>query len=99
MPHFHLLLILDEESQITTPDQVDDYICARVPPIPMLNDLSVAANQQRRLWHHVTTMMIHDCNPACKGFRNGETVCNKNFPKPYSEMTELSGTIYLNTFC
>ncbi|KAL3073743.1 hypothetical protein niasHS_015485 [Heterodera schachtii] len=76
--------------RISTPEQVDEYVSARIPKLPPLNDHSPEANQQRRLWHYVTTMMLHDCNAAClEGSR-----CRKHFPKPYSDHTELSEVRY-----
>ena len=97
MPHIHMLLILDKQGRITTPDEVDQFVCARVPALPSMDDDSIQAVQQRRLWSNVTGMMMHDCNKACmeKRFnrRRGEEedICKKNFPKPYSDRTELSG--------
>lgn len=97
MPHLHLLLILDKRSRITTPDQVDQYISARIPPLPSRDDTSPAADQARRLHYYVTTMMLHDCNAACLEQRTVDgvvkTICNKHFPKPYSDQTEISGNI------
>ncbi|KAL3115858.1 hypothetical protein niasHT_007158 [Heterodera trifolii] len=92
MPHIHLLLILEKGGRLTTPEQVDEYVSARIPKLPPLIDHSPEANQQRRLWHYVTTMMLHDCNAAClEGSR-----CRKHFPKPYSDRTELSEVRYTN---
>ena len=95
MPHIHFLLILDKNCQISTPEQIDEYISARIPPLPPIDDMSPEACQARRLWHYVTSMMMHDCNKACQVMRNRngivETVCSKNFPKPYADHTELSG--------
>lgn len=95
MPHLHMLLILDKQRQITTPEQVDQFVSARIPSLPPMEDTSARANQQRRLWHYVTSMMLHDCNKACLKRRtiNGKEVdvCQKNFPKPYSDHTVLSG--------
>ena len=95
MPHIHMLLILDKNAQITTPEQVDQFVSARIPALPPMNDTTVQANQQRRLWHYVTSMMLHDCNKAClnrRTIRGKETdVCSKNFPKPYSDETIISG--------
>jgi hypothetical protein len=89
MPHIHLLLILDKDHRITTPEQVDQYVSARIPPLPEMDDLSPEANQQRRLWHTVTTSMLHDCNKACEGRIPDK--CNKYFPKEFSAHTVLSG--------
>jgi hypothetical protein len=92
-----MLLISDKQGRITTPDEVDEFVCARVPALPSMDDESIQAVQQRRLWSYVTGMMMHDCNKACieKRYnrRRGEEedFCKKNFPKPYSDRTELSG--------
>lgn len=87
MPHIHFLLILDHEHKITTPEQVDEYVCARIPPLPAPYDCSVEAMQQRRLWHTVTTCMLHDCNAACGG---DTEKCRKFFPKEFTKNTVLS---------
>uniref|UniRef100_A0A183C066 ATP-dependent DNA helicase n=1 Tax=Globodera pallida TaxID=36090 RepID=A0A183C066_GLOPA len=77
MPHIHMLLILDEGSRITTPEQVNEYVSARIPALPPIADQSAEAKQQRRLWQYVTTMMLHDCNAACLD----GSKCRKHFPK------------------
>lgn len=96
MPHIHMLVIMEKGHQITSPEQVDNYISARIPPLPPLEDQSVEADQQRRLWHLVTSCMLHDCNKACieqmpngRGFR-----CKKHFPKRFSNSTVLSSDRY-----
>lgn len=91
MPHMHILLILDKNDRVLGPTEVDEYICARIPPLPPIDDYSPEAFQQRRLWYHVTTLMLHDCNDACMELRNGRRVCKKYFPKPFSDVTALSG--------
>ena len=95
MPHIHMLLILDKACRITTPEQVDQYVSARLPALPPPDDLSPEANQQRRLWHTVTSSMLHDCNKACleqkEIYGRQELQCQKHFPKPYSERTIISG--------
>uniref|UniRef100_A0A183CL31 ATP-dependent DNA helicase n=1 Tax=Globodera pallida TaxID=36090 RepID=A0A183CL31_GLOPA len=97
MPHIHILLILDKQGRITSPNVVDDFVSARIPPLPQMDDLTPEANQQRRLWHYVTTMMLHDCNSACTDFNEqGRPQCKKHFPKPYSDHTELSEVRYTN---
>uniref|UniRef100_A0A914I8K2 ATP-dependent DNA helicase n=1 Tax=Globodera rostochiensis TaxID=31243 RepID=A0A914I8K2_GLORO len=97
MPHIHILLILDKQGRITSPNVVDDFVSARIPPLPQMDDLTPEANQQRRLWHYVTTMMLHDCNSACTDFdEQGRPQCKKHFPKPYSDHTELSEVRYTN---
>ncbi|KAL3070939.1 hypothetical protein niasHT_040095 [Heterodera trifolii] len=92
MPHIHMLLILERGVRIDTAQQVDEYVSARIPTLPPSSDLSPEGHQQRRLWHYVTSMMLHDCNAAClEGSR-----CRKHFPKPYSDRTELSEVRYTN---
>ena len=97
-----MLLILDKQGQITTSEQVDQFVSARIPSLPPMNDTSAGANQQRRLWNYVTSMMLHDCNKACldrRTIRGKEVdVCRKNFPKPYSDQTVLSGITYNFSF-
>ena len=46
MPHIHMLLILDKACRITTPEQVDQYVSARLPALPPPDDLSPEANQR-----------------------------------------------------
>lgn len=97
MPHIHILLILEKKGQIITSADVDRYISARIPPLPSQNDTTPAADQQRRLWNYVTTMMLHSCNKVCLETKDvgglPKVVCRKNFPKPYSDNTEISGRI------
>jgi hypothetical protein len=90
MPHIHLLLILKQKARIVVPADVDQYISARVPYLPEPEDMSIEAKQQRRLWHLVTTAMLHDCNKVCRGPALDEQ-CNKYFPKQFSKETILSG--------
>lgn len=91
--HLHMLLILKKECAIKTAAQVDQYVSARIPPLPPMDDLSDEANQQRRLYHYVTTMMLHECSKACRG--HPEDKCRKHFPKSFSSQTEISGFIQL----
>jgi hypothetical protein len=95
MPHIHLLLISDPDHRIETPKEVDEYVSARIPPLPPQDDHSPEAMQQRRLWFLVTKCMMHDCNNDCLE-QSGTGVglkCKKHFPKNFSEHTELSGII------
>ena len=99
MPHIHLLLILSKDSQITTAEQVDQYVSARIPALPPLDDQSPEAKQQRREWYYVTTMMMHECKVGVcleSVMINGQPRqrCRKNFPKPYSDFTEISGNLF-----
>jgi hypothetical protein len=95
MPHIHLLLISDPEHRIETPKEVDEYVSARIPPLPPDEDHSPDAMQQRRLWFLVTKCMMHDCNNDCleQSTAGVGLKCKKHFPKNYSDHTELSGLI------
>ena len=98
MPHIHIILILEKNERLNTPEEVDEYVSARIPALPPMDDFSNEAHQARRLWNLVTTNMLHDCNPAClvqKDNRSLEKKCIKHFPKPYSDRTVLSGKFYL----
>lgn len=84
-----MLLILKKNCQIKTAEQVDQFVSARIPPLPPANDLSDEAAQQRRLYYYVTSMMLHECSKACK--EQPVDKCRKHFPKPFSSQTEISG--------
>lgn len=94
MPHAHVLLILDKNNTIVTPDQINQYVCARIPALPKRDDYSPEANQKRREWYGVTKFMLHDCNNSCERLNyNGPAInnCVKHFPKEYSSETIISG--------
>lgn len=100
MPHIHFLVILKDADDLRTPDFVNQYICARIPQLPAINDMTPQAMQQRRLWQLVTRLNMHDCasGRACRVLRvnkQGEPYeyCTKGFKKPLSETTVLSGII------
>ena len=100
MPHIHMLLILEKDHDLRTPEFVDQYISARIPQLPPTEDYSPEAMQQRRLWQLVTKLYVHDCatGRSCKILRydsNGMPyeVCSKGFQKPYTDFTILSGKI------
>ena len=93
-----MLLILEKEQDLRTPEFVDQYISARIPQLPPPDDISPEAMQQRRLWQLVTKMYIHDCatGRSCRLLRydsNGVPyeICAKGFQKNYSHFTVLSG--------
>jgi hypothetical protein len=76
---------------------VDEYVSARIPPLPRMDDHSPEAMQQRRLWHLVMKNMMHDCNDEClvTAAESVQRRCNKRFPKDYHEHTEISGFFFL----
>ena len=91
MPHIHLLLIMDRDFPILTPQQVDDYVSTRIPALPEPSDQSLEAKQQRILWFLVTRFMLHDCNQMCI---QESGICRKHFPKDFSDETILSGYFF-----
>ena len=104
MPHLHMLLFMEKDWQIDNPETIDEYVSARIPALPEMHDFSPEANQQRRLWHYVTSYMLHDCNQACaktitKANGKEEEVCKKYFPKSFNDQTEISGFLILIILC
>lgn len=82
LPHMHLLLFLDSDDTFTTPDKIDNVVCAELPnPItdPHLFDV-------------ISKTTVHgpcgDANPRAPCMRDGK--CSKNFPKPFSDKTAMS---------
>ena len=84
LPHVHILVILREEDRLTTAAQVDETICAELPPHPDTAENAEARGQLERLNKIVSTNMIHGpCgsqNPSSPCMVDGK--CSKNFPKP-----------------
>lgn len=98
MPHIHILLILEKDHDLRTPEFVDQYISARIPQLPPPDHISPEAIQQRRLCQLVTKMYVHDCatGRSCRllcYYSNGVSyeICSKGFQKSYSHFTVLSG--------
>jgi hypothetical protein len=78
LPHAHIVVILNEEDKIRTPEQVDHFLCAEIP------------DKEARpiLFETVMKMNVHGpCSPA-RCMRDGK--CRFNFPKPPSLTTDFA---------
>lgn len=100
MPHIHMLLFTHGDDKIVSPQQVDQYISARIPYLPEMTDMSEEAKQQRRYWSYVTGFMLHECSTKMCQIEKiidgvPTLVCKKNFPKAFSDFTEIFGNIFL----
>ena len=89
LPHAHILIILANEDRTTSPEEVDQAVCAELPPDPEVADTEEEAKERRRLQDIVTSNMVHGpCgtnNPNCPCMENGR--CTKNYPKPFQKKT------------
>jgi hypothetical protein len=74
--HMHMLLTLDRD--ISTPMDVDEYICATIP----------APHTDALLFEQVTTKMLHvRCRAKC--FTPNKAGCSKGFPYAFREETTM----------
>ena len=82
LPHAHILVWLDNDSKLRTPEDIDSLICAEIPD-PDLDP---------ELYFTVTTMMMHGpCgleNPNAPCMVDGK--CSKQFPKQFQEETQVN---------
>lgn len=86
LPHAHLVVWLDRARRLVTAEQVDRHISSELPdPV-----------HEPVLFNLVKTHMVHGpCRPGqCL---NEHGVCTKGFPKPFQEVTEISGESYVKT--
>ena len=88
LPHIHILIILAKEDIPKLAQEVDQMVCAELPPSPEEEGISEEEKARRTpLWNIVINNMIHGpCNPDhCmeKG------VCSKGFPKPFQKKTVI----------
>ena len=92
LPHAHILLILDSESQIRDSEQIDNIVWARFPD----------KEKYPRLFKTITRDMIHGpcgmLNPksVCmeENKKNGKLKCSKTYPKEFREQTEVGEDSY-----
>ena len=90
LPHAHILIILDSKDIPKTAEQVDQIVCAELPPNPEDPDISDEERARRQpLWDIVINNMIHgpcgDQNSKSPCMENGK--CSKQFPKPFQKQT------------
>ncbi|WP_416879511.1 AAA family ATPase [Litorimonas sp.] len=92
LPHVHILLILDNSDRPKTPQDIDNIICAELPPDPEDTDDPEEKLQRQRLQQIVTDNMVHgpcgDRNPQCVCMEDG--VCTKKYRKEFQSETILN---------
>jgi hypothetical protein len=86
LPHAHILLFLDGESQFNTPEKIDDVISAEIPA-------------DFELYSIITKFKIHgpcDGNKEARCMKDYGTgiSCSKNFPRSYMEETVMDQNSY-----
>ena len=83
LPHAHILVILREDDRLTTAAQVDETICAELPPHPDEAKTEKEREQLERLNKIVLTNMVHGpcgkVNGSSPCMEDGK--CGKNYPK------------------
>ncbi|KAL0291359.1 UNVERIFIED_CONTAM: hypothetical protein Sangu_2463800, partial [Sesamum angustifolium] len=83
LPHAHILVILDENDKLNTPDDYDHIVRAEIPD----------KNDEPMLYEAVMRHMIHgpcgEMNVNAPCMKNG--TCKKNYPKPFAPCT-IQGT-------
>jgi len=78
LPHMHLLIFLQEQDKIHTPEQADSFISAQIPD----------AEETPQLYSAVSKYMLHGpCKPE-RCMENGK--CKKHFPKKYCGQTTMN---------
>lgn len=87
LPHCHMLVILKESGKIKTTEDVDQVVCAELPP-------PIDVNDPQSLFSVITKCMLHnDCKTnfreACRLNSNGDQ-CGKGYPKPFVHETKIS---------
>jgi hypothetical protein len=92
LPHIHLLVILSNDDRVESAIDIDNIICAELPPNPdSFPEGSPERIQAERLEKIVLQNMIH--GPCGKGNEESPCMkdkkCSKNFPKPFCENTVL----------
>ena len=95
LPHIHVLVILSNDDRVESASDVDNIICAELPPNPdSFPKGSDERIQAERLENIVIQNMIH--GPCGKGYEESPCMkdkkCSKNFPKPFCERTVLNPT-------
>ena len=101
LPHCHILLILADEDDLLTEEEVDQVICAELPPDPNEPGLTSEEKEQRqRMEQIVITNMIHGpcgtLKPQAQCMENGR--CTKGFPKPFQAHTVIDSNSSYATY-
>ena len=92
LPHVHILLILANEDTPKTVEEIDQIVCAEIPPDPSEEGISQEMKVKRQpLWDIVLNNMIHGpCgtqNPTNVCMEKG--ICKKKFPKPFQKESSI----------
>ncbi|KAG5525404.1 hypothetical protein RHGRI_031907 [Rhododendron griersonianum] len=86
LPHAHILLILDENDKLKTPDDYDSVVRAEIPD----------KETEPELYNAVVNHMIHgpcgSYNANCPCMKNG--VCKKKFPRKFANATTMGDDSY-----
>ncbi|XP_028053298.1 uncharacterized protein LOC114257721 [Camellia sinensis] len=86
LPHAHMVIILDENDKLRTPDDYDNIVIDEIPDKRL----------EPRLYSAVLKHMIHGpCgmyNEQSPCMTNGQ--CKRRFPKPFSPITTLGNDSY-----
>ncbi|OMO79395.1 hypothetical protein CCACVL1_13702 [Corchorus capsularis] len=86
LPHAHMLVVVDEDSKLNTPDEYDRVVRAEIPNV----------EEEPQLFRAVTKHMIHgpcrSLNQHAQCMKDGK--CNKNFPKPFAPVTIQGNDCY-----
>ena len=93
LPHAHILVILADDDRVTCSADVDNIICAQLPPDPSIfAEGTEERAQAERLELIVLQNMVHGpcgaVNPSSPCMVDGK--CSKKFPKKFCEKTVLS---------
>jgi len=80
LPHMHILIFLQPEDKISTPEQVDSAVWARWPD----------PETQPLLFETVKHCMVHTCGARC--LENGK--CSKSYPKSFQPRTSVNDEGY-----
>ena len=94
LPHAHILVTIQEEDKCRSADELDDVICAEIPPGPS-PECEPQENKQRELLRSIILENnIHHCNYQCKRDRVSDGVCTKGYPKDFLENSYLDEEEY-----
>jgi hypothetical protein len=90
LPHAHIIVFLDSNSQFNTPEKIDEVVSAEIPD--PTDDLD--------LYDIVCKFMIHrpcvgyNDKASCIKDRGSGRRCSKHFPKPYMQETTIDDNTY-----
>ena len=94
LPHAHIVVILRAADRPRTGEQIDKICSAELPPEPPCDDVSDAANKQRRLRELVLEHMLHnDCSGengrSCPCWDAERQCCSGKFPYAFQSATTV----------